>query len=361
MNTGDLHSFLSDQYAFRPTGSTTAALTALLQASTEMLRTEPYVRIIALDFSKALDTLRHASLSSKLLEMELPEHVYNWVISFLSDRSHCTKRGNVTSNSKSFNAGVVQGSALGPAIFILCASGLQPSLCMNRMFKYADDTYLLIPASMTYSVPLKLDNITFWANNNNLKLNLAKSKKMIIRGNWCSNFAEPTPIPNVPRVSSMVILGITITTNLSMEVHCATLAASANSFFYALQTLKIMGLKSEAIWTVCRATLISRLVYRSPVWRGFASLTQLDRLEALVRRAKRRDLYPPNGSSLAGIMDDANNKLFSRVLENDKHVQHHLLPPTKDLVYSLRPKGDKRVIPFKNNLTSKKLFIKTPL
>src|SRR3989442_8525651 len=42
-------------------------------------------------------------------------------------------------------------------------------LCMNRMFKYADDTYLLIPASMTYSVLLELDNITFWANNNNLK------------------------------------------------------------------------------------------------------------------------------------------------------------------------------------------------
>src|SRR3989442_11951428 len=112
-----------------------------------------------------------------------------------------------------------------------------------------------------------------------------------------------------------------------MEAHCATLVASANSSFYAFQTLKRTGLKSEAIWTVCRATLISRLVYGSPAWRGFASLIHLDRLEALVRRAKRRDLYSSNGSSLAGIMDDADNKLFSRILENDKHVLHQLLPP----------------------------------
>jgi hypothetical protein len=240
--------------------------------STEMLRTEPYVRLIALDFSKAFDTLRHSSLSDKLLEMRLPDHVYNWIISFLTDRSHCTKLGNTTSSSKPFNAGVVQGSALGPATYILCASGLQPHHCLNRMFKYADDTYLLIPASMSYSVPLELDNITFWANNNNLKLNLAKSKEMIIRGNSRSTFAEPAPTPNIPRVNSMVILGITINANLSMDEHVTNLATTANSSFYALQTLKRMGVNSEAIWTVCRATLISRLVYGSPAWRGFATL-----------------------------------------------------------------------------------------
>ena len=122
MHRENINLTLNDQFAFRPTGSTTAALVALLQASTEMLQKEPYVRIIALDFSKAFDTLRHMSLSSKLLELGLPDNVYNWVISFLSERSHCTKRGKAVSSSKSFNAGVVQGYALGPAAYILCAS-----------------------------------------------------------------------------------------------------------------------------------------------------------------------------------------------------------------------------------------------
>ena len=41
--------YFADQFGFRPTGLTTAALT--------MLSTNPFVRVIALDFSKAFDTV----------------------------------------------------------------------------------------------------------------------------------------------------------------------------------------------------------------------------------------------------------------------------------------------------------------
>ena len=49
----------ADQFAFRPTGSTTAAIIPLLNSVTNLLDTEPYVIVISLDFSKAFDTLRH--------------------------------------------------------------------------------------------------------------------------------------------------------------------------------------------------------------------------------------------------------------------------------------------------------------
>ena len=43
----------SDQFAFRPTGSTTAAIIDLLHIITNMLLSNPYVTVISLDFSKA--------------------------------------------------------------------------------------------------------------------------------------------------------------------------------------------------------------------------------------------------------------------------------------------------------------------
>jgi len=46
---------IEDQYAFRPTGSTTAALVHLFHAITHMLITNPYVIVLCLDFSKAFD------------------------------------------------------------------------------------------------------------------------------------------------------------------------------------------------------------------------------------------------------------------------------------------------------------------
>ena len=47
----------NDQFAFRPTGSTTAAIITLLHKVTHLLLSNPYVIIIALDFSKASDTV----------------------------------------------------------------------------------------------------------------------------------------------------------------------------------------------------------------------------------------------------------------------------------------------------------------
>ena len=53
-----------DQFAFRPTGSTTAAVIYLLQVLTELLQSNDYVHVIALDFSKAFDKVRHHSLAA---------------------------------------------------------------------------------------------------------------------------------------------------------------------------------------------------------------------------------------------------------------------------------------------------------
>ena len=49
----------ADQFAFYPTGSTTAALIYILHTITKLLITHPYVHIIALDFSKAFLSLIH--------------------------------------------------------------------------------------------------------------------------------------------------------------------------------------------------------------------------------------------------------------------------------------------------------------
>lgn len=54
---------LNEQNAFRPTGSTTAAFVVLLHQLTEMLKTRTYVAIIAPDYFKAFDMVRHYTLA----------------------------------------------------------------------------------------------------------------------------------------------------------------------------------------------------------------------------------------------------------------------------------------------------------
>ena len=67
----------SDQYAFRPPGSTTAAIVSLLQTVTSLLQSNPYVVVISLDFAKAFDTIRHVTLLNKMAELDLPVSIHN--------------------------------------------------------------------------------------------------------------------------------------------------------------------------------------------------------------------------------------------------------------------------------------------
>jgi ribonucleases P/MRP protein subunit RPP40 len=129
------------QYAFRPTGSTAAAIISSLDKITNLLVTEPYVIVISLDFSKAFDRIRHKSLMDKMAAMDLPDHINNWLINFFNCHSHCVEHNGEISTLKEITASVIQGSAVGPAAYVVYAADLQPVNRGNDVVKYADDTY----------------------------------------------------------------------------------------------------------------------------------------------------------------------------------------------------------------------------
>jgi hypothetical protein len=345
-----------DQFAFRPTGSTTAALSTILQTITEILDTEPYVCVYALDFSKAFDTVRHASLLHRVHELGFPDSIFNWLCSFVGGRVHCTKFNGSLSSSSCFNAGVVQGSAIGPAAYVLCASELQPKFATNKLFKYADDSYLIVPASNVHTVKEEIANISLWSGSYNLKLNIKKCKEMVV---CTSRRAERVPlpapgtVPGVERVDSLVMLGIKISDRLTMDGHITDLLTTANQSMFALRTLKRTGLSDEVIWAVCRATLVAKLQYGSPAWWGFANRSHIDCLEGALRRASRWGLYPQAGPSLTTIALNSDISLFKKVLGNSNHVMHSLLPPIKITPYSLRPRAHDRVLPLKTTTLAK--------
>ena len=76
------------------------ALVALLHCVTRALETNPYVVVVALDFSKAFDTVRHNSVMSKVTQLNVPDNVYNWLANYLHGHSHCTRYNDHTSDMR---------------------------------------------------------------------------------------------------------------------------------------------------------------------------------------------------------------------------------------------------------------------
>ena len=115
---------LTDQFAFRLTGSTTCAIISLLLDASLLLPYNRFVSLISLDFSNAFVTVSHHSLSSKLSIIELSDAIYDWSLSFLQNLSHATRYAGITSLLAYINANVFQGSGFGPSSYHNAASDL---------------------------------------------------------------------------------------------------------------------------------------------------------------------------------------------------------------------------------------------
>src|SRR6218665_3514718 len=219
---------LCDQYAFRPTGSITAAVIALLHHTTELLKTNDFVVIISTDYSAAFDTLRHATLAQILNTFDIPDNIYNWLLNYFCDRGHATVFAGETSSIARINSSVIQGSVVGPASFITSSSGLHPKYNTNINIKYVDDSYLLIGSNHLHTAVDEFHNITSWAANNNLRLNRSKTKEMIVAKKGTTRHI-PTVFPGAIRVEALSILGVTISSDLKMDQHINRVLSSASS------------------------------------------------------------------------------------------------------------------------------------
>ena len=80
-----------------------------------------------LDICKALDTVDHNFLLSKLLSFGFSCSVVDWFKSYLGNLDHCVRVHGYTSSYLPVRSGVVQGSILGPILFLIYA---------NDMFNY---------------------------------------------------------------------------------------------------------------------------------------------------------------------------------------------------------------------------------
>lgn len=257
-----MHSQLADQYAFRPTGSTTAALIAIQHHIAYLLRTNEYVSLVSIDFSKAFDMVWHSTLASKLSTLNLPDNIYNWMIDFLKDRHHATRFLGVLSTIAAINASNVQGSGLGPPTFNVNGSNLHPQYHDNIMVKYADDTYLLVGSSRIATIGEEMEAIERWASACHLSLNRSKTHEMVIT--LRPRISTPPLIDGIKRVKSKKILGVVMRDDLRADDHVNAVLASCRGSIHALWILKSRGLSIASLQQVAAATTVSRMLYAAP-------------------------------------------------------------------------------------------------
>ena len=149
--------FFTGQHAYRKFHSTTTCLVELTDHIFEEIDNGNLVGLVSTDLSKAFDTLSHDLLLSKLGSLGVGRTALTWFHSYLSDRVQRVNLGDYKSTETKIEAGVPQGSILGPVLFIAFTSDFHTSLNDCKVKAYADDTQILVTAKTVEELQLKIE------------------------------------------------------------------------------------------------------------------------------------------------------------------------------------------------------------
>ena len=109
----------SKQHAYRNRCSTTTALIQLMDIVATAADENKIAATMGLDQSTAFDCVEHETLKNKLRFYSLDRQTLKWIDSYLTGRSGFVAIGSRESNIKSTPYGVLQGSVLGPLLYLM--------------------------------------------------------------------------------------------------------------------------------------------------------------------------------------------------------------------------------------------------
>ena len=227
-------SLSSRQHGFVRQKSTKTNMLAFLQAVYKALDKDQRSDVVALytDFSKAFDKVCHYFLLCKVANLGVKGCLLELLRDYLSERKQIVCVDNVSSRPKDVTSGVHQGSLLGQLLFCIFINDLLEALAFSDSYLFADDLKFLSVNLTELQVQTDLQSLKKWVNKNRTALATDKCAKLTFRGKDTIFKLSGEPLKTEANVGD---LGITLTSDLTWNMHISEKVAKANRVFYLLR------------------------------------------------------------------------------------------------------------------------------
>ena len=224
------------QHGFLAGRSTCTNLLDSLQDWILTLKNRSGTDVAYIDFSKAFDSVTHPKLLHKLAGYGIQHELLLWVKSFLENRTQRVVIDGHSSGTVLVRSGVVQGSVLGPLLFVLFVDDIVDLLGTTMGTKlYADDLKLYTRVRMDEpgSLADALTRLEEWSVKWQLGINESKCSVMHM-----GNGALDTPYSinqiQLPSVDKVCDLGVTYDNKLSFGDHIGNVVSKAYQRIYLI-------------------------------------------------------------------------------------------------------------------------------
>ena len=334
------------QFAYRANRSVDDAVSLGLHHVLQHLESSgTYARLLFVDFSSAFNTILPEKLHTKLVDLDVDPSLCKWILDFLTDRPQSVKIGSSVSSTLTLNVGAPQGCVLSPALYSLFTNDCKSKNDSVKLIKFADDTTVggLIPKpkksvskdesdmnvdgngmNVEDTYRREVEQLAEWCCENNLELNIDKTKEIIVDFRKVKSEILPLTINGkvVEQVSTFKFLGTIISDNLKWDDHCTSILSKAQQRMYFLRKLKKFRLKQDILVQFYRAVVESVLSFSIVVWFGNASKGDLEKLQRVVSTAEK--IIGCSLPSLEEIYTQRARKRALKVVSDQSHPANSL-------------------------------------
>ena len=221
-----------------------------------------YVRCLLIDYSKAFDTVNHTLLIKELSSLGLPRPIFLLIANFLEGRTQAVKIGDLLSAYLEITRSIVQGSGLGPYLYIALARRMKTISILNKLIKFADDVSLLVPQCTDCPIDVELENVENWSKSAKLILNTKKTKEIIFyKSKIAKHKFNIEKLGNIERIEETTLLGVILNSDLSWFPHVRHILSQITQRYYLLVQLKNMAIEKSMLNQIFQSLIISRFRY----------------------------------------------------------------------------------------------------
>jgi hypothetical protein len=303
------------QFGFRRNKSINDALWQLTNNIDEALSGGDRCLVVFLDLAKAFDTVDRDKLLHKLSLIGVRDSELNWFRTYFTNRNQYVSVEGVESDPMTVNYGVIQGSTLGPILFLIYINNLTNLNIQGKFYLFADDTAVLFTGrdweTLIETASRDLSLIKKWFNQNALTLNMSKSKFIpfarsnrtdtdisILKIHSCRYpDSSSCDCDGLRRVNEYKYLGIILDSRLKWSNHVTYINNKIRKFIYIFYQLGHI-LNNKELKMLYYAYVQSIILHGILVWGGTLRsvlqpliITQKAVLKAGLGRSRR---YPTN-------------------------------------------------------------------
>ena len=278
----------SNQSGFKPGDSCINQLIAITHEIYQSFDEGYEVRGVFLDISKAFDKVWHKGIIFKLKQNGISGNLLHLLSDFLKNRKQRVVLNGQFSSWATVNAGVPQGSILGPLLFLIYINDLTCDLSTNAKL-FADDTSLF---STVYNVHTSakelnddLEKVRNWATQWKMSFNpdLNKQAQEVIFSRKIKKQSHPPLSFNnirVSQTSSQKHLGVILDEKLTFEEHKDMISAKIGKTLNLLRKLQNV-LPRAALITLYKSFVRPHLDYGDIIYEEAYNSSFHQKLESI--------------------------------------------------------------------------------